>query len=151
MNELIVNANGTTTVVGDAGSVSGILADLVKANTIPAERDDDGVETKAAIVPDADTLMVEITATDLKTHEWRLPKARVERLEQIRGARNGKLKELDLEYQLADEGVHPTGLDKTDVAAKKVALRDLPPVAEAAIADLHNTDDISAYVPDALK
>ena len=151
MNELIVNANGTTTVVGDAGSVSGIIAEAVEAATIPAERDMDGVETKAAIVPAADTLMVEISAEDLKTHEWRLPKARVERLEQIRGARNGKLKELDLEYQLADEGVHPTGLDKTDVAAKKVALRDLPPVAEAAIADLNNTDDISAYVPDALK
>jgi len=151
MNELIINANGTITVVADAGSVSGIIAEAVEAATIPAERDMDGVETKAAIVPAADTLMVEISAEDLKTHEWRLPKARVERLEQIRGARNGKLKELDLEYQLADEGVHPTGLDKTDVAAKKVALRDLPPVAEAAIADLNNTDDISAYVPDALK
>ena len=29
----------------------------------------------------------------------------------------------------ADEGVHPTGLDKTDVAVKKVALRQLPPAA----------------------
>jgi len=147
MNELIVNANGTTTVVGDAGSVSGILADLVKANTIPAERDDDGVETKAAIVPDADTLMVEITATDLKTHEWRLPKARVERLEEIRGDRNGKLKELDLEYQLADEGVHPDGLGKAAVAAKKVALRDLPVAAQAALDAMTNTDDMEAYLP----
>lgn len=151
MNELIVNANGTTTVVGDAGSVSGILADLVKANTIPAEYDADGVITKEEVVPDADTLAVEITATDLKTHEWRLPKARTERLEDIRGDRNAKLKELDLEYQLADEGVHPDELNKAAVAAKKVTLRDLPPVAEAAIADLNNTDDISAYVPDALQ
>ena len=31
MNELIVNADGTVTVVGDAGSVSGILAELVEA------------------------------------------------------------------------------------------------------------------------
>ena len=38
MNELIVNKDGTVTVVGDAGSVSGILDDIVKANTIPAER-----------------------------------------------------------------------------------------------------------------
>ena len=151
MNELIVNADGTTTTVGDAGSVSGILADLVKAATTPAEYDDDHVETKAAIVPDADTLAVEITADDLKTHAWRLPKARVERLEVIRGTRNAKLKELDLEYQLADEGVHPDGLDKAAVAAKKVTLRNLPPAAETAIADLNNTDDISAYVPDALK
>ena len=151
MNELIVNADGTTTVVGDAGSVSGILADLVKDNTIPAEYDEDGVETEPEVVPDSDTLAVEITVDDLKTHAWRLPKARTERLEEIRGDRNAKLKELDLEYQLADEGVHPDGLEKPAVAAKKVTLRDLPPVAEAAIAGLNNTDDISAYVPDVLK
>ena len=151
MNELIVNADGTVTIVGDAGSVSGILAELGEANTIPAERDEDGVITTPEVVPDSDTLAVEITAADLKTHEWRLPKARVERLEEIRGARNAKLKELDLEYQLADEGVHPDGFGKTAVAAKKVALRDLPPVAEIAIADLNNTDDISAYIPDELK
>ena len=151
MNELIVNADGTVTCVGDAGSVSGILADLVKANTVPAERDADGVITKEEVVPAADTLAVEVTAADLKTHEWRLPKVRTERLEEIRGDRNAKLKELDLEYQLADEGVHPDELNKAAVAAKKVTLRDLPPVAEAAIADLNNTDDISAYVPDALQ
>ena len=151
MNELIVNADGTVTCVGDAGSVSGILAELVKANTIPAERDAEGIITKEAVVPDADTLAVEITAADLKTHAWRVPKARTERLESIRAARNTKLKELDLEYQLADEGVHPDGLNKAAVAAKKVTLRDLPPDAETALADLDNTDDISAYVPDALK
>ena len=151
MNELIINADGTVTVVGNAGSVSGIIAEAVKAATIPAEYDEDGIETKAAIVPDADTLMVEITAEDLKTHEWRLPKARVERLEDIRGARNGKLNALDLEYQLADEGVHPEGLDKPAVAAKKVALRDLPPAVETHLATLENTDDISAYVPAALE
>ena len=151
MNELIVNADGTVTVVGDAGSVSGILADLVEANTIPEERDVDGVVTKEAVVPDADTLAVEITTDDLKTHAWRLPKARINRLEDIRGNRNVKLKELDLEYQLADEGVHPDELDKAAVAAKKVTLRDLPPDVETALADLNNTDDISAYVPDALK
>ena len=151
MNELIVNKDGTTTVVGDAGSVSGILADLVEANTIPAERDADGVVTKEAVVPAADTLAVEISATDLKTHAWRVPKARTERLEVIRGDRNAKLKELELEYQLADEGVHPDGLDKAPVAVKKVTLRDLPPDAETALADLDNTDDIDAYVPDALK
>ena len=56
MNELIVNASGTVTCVGDAGSVSGILADLVEANTVPAERDEDGVITKEAVIPHADTL-----------------------------------------------------------------------------------------------
>ena len=147
MNEIMVNADGTTTTVGDAGSVSGILAELVEANTIPAERDEDGVITKAEIVPDADTLAVEITAADLKTHAWRLPKARTERLEEIRRDRNAKLVELDLEYQLADEGVHPDGSSKVQVAAKKVALRDLPPIAEAALADLADTDAITAYDP----
>ena len=147
MNELIVNADGTVTCVGDAGSVSGILADLVKANTIPAERDADGVVTKEAVVPDADTLAVEITADDLKTHAWRIPKAREERLEDIRGTRNAKLKELDVEYQMADEGVHPDGLSKTQVAANKQALRDLPPTAESHLAGLNDTDDITAYDP----
>jgi hypothetical protein len=147
MNELIVNADGTVTCVGDAGSVSGILADLVKANTVPAERDDDGVITKEEVVPAADTLAVEITAADLKTHAWRLPKARADRLEQIRGARNAKLKGLDLEYQLADEGVHPDGSSKVQVAAKKAALRDLPPAAESHLAGLNDTDAIAAYDP----
>ena len=151
MNELIVNTDGTVTVVGDAGSVSGILAELVEANTIPAERDADGVVTKEAVVPDADALAVEVTAEELKTHAWRVPKARTERLEEIRGTRNAKLKELDLEYQLADEGVHPDGLSKTQVAAKKVTLRDLPPTAESHLAGLNDTDAMSAYVPDALK
>ena len=147
MNELMINADGTVTCVGDAVSVSGILADLVKANTIPAERDADGIITKEEVVPDADTLAVEITAADLKTHAWRLPKARVERLEDIRGARNSKLKELDVEYQLADEGVHPDGLDKPAVAALKVTLRDLPPTAEIYLSGLNNTDDMTNYDP----
>ena len=182
MNELIVNADGTVTVVGDAGSVSGILADLVMAATIPAERDDDGVITREEVVPDADTLAVEVLGEPimrtvlktsavlnddgtvetpavyeeevvpddrplLKTHAWRLPKARAERLEGIRGARNAKLVELDLEYQLADEGVHPDGSSKVQVAAKKAALRDLPPAAESHLAGLNDTDAIAAYDP----
>ena len=151
MNELMINEDGTVTTVGDAGSVSGIIAELVEANTTPAVLNDDGTVKAAEVVPAANTLAVEITADDLKTHAWRLPKARTERLEEIRGDRNNKLKELDLEYQLADEGVHPDGLDKTAVAVKKVTLRDLPPDVETALADLNNTDDISAYVPDALK
>ena len=147
MNELLLHADGKVTRVGDAGSVSGILAELVRANTIPAELDEDDVVTKAAIVPDANSLAIEITADELKTHEWRLPKARENRLAEIRGERDLKLAALDLEYQLADEGVHPDGLDKAAVAAKKVVLRDLPPVAESHLASLANTDDIAAYDP----
>ena len=151
MNELIVNADGTVTVVGDAGSVSGILAELVETNTTPAVYNDDGSVKTAEVVPDADTLAVEVTSTELKTHAWRLPKARTERLEEIRNDRNAKLTALDLEYQLADEGVHPDGLTKTQVAAKKVTMRDLPPKVTTALDDLNNTDDIDAYVPDELK
>ena len=147
MNELIVNADGNVICVGDAGSVSGILAELVEANTIPAETDRAGAITKAAVVPDANTLAVEVTVEELRTHEWRVPKAREERLEEIRGTRNAKLKELDLEYQLADEGVHPDGLSKTQVAANKQALRDLPPTAESHLAGLNDTDAIAAYKP----
>ena len=151
MNELIVNADGTITCVGDAGSVSSILDELVKENTVPAVRNADGVVTKEAVVPDASTLAVEISEEDLKTHAWRLPKARVDRLEQLRNDRNAKLTALDLEYQLADEGVHPGSLDKAAVAAKKVALRDLPPAIVTHLAGLTDTDDMDAYVPSELE
>jgi hypothetical protein len=151
MNEIILNADGTYMVVGDAGSVSGILAELVEANTVPAVLNEDLTVKTEAIVPDANTLAVEITANDLKTHAWRLPKVRVERLEQLRGVRNAKLTALDLEYQLADEGVHPGSLNKAAVAAKKVTLRDLPPSIVTHLAGLTNTDDMDAYVPSELE
>ena len=151
MNEIILNADGTYMVVGDAGSVSGILDRIVKANTTPAVLNDDGSIKTEAVVPDADTLAVEVTEAELKTHAWRLPKARTEKLEDIRGTRNNKLKELDVEYQLADEGVHPDSLNKSQVAAKKVELRNLPTKVTTALADLTNTDDIAAYTPDELK
>jgi len=150
MNERILNADGTVTVVGDAGSVSGILAELVEANTIPAEYDDDGVETKEAVVPAADTLAVEISATDLKTHAWRLPKARTERLKEIRGTRNAKLFELDDEANQALTG-RPGVRAVADVEAARQVLRDLPPTAESHLAGLTNTDDMAAYVPSELE
>ena len=151
MNEIIVNKDGSVTVVGPQGSVNEILANVVKKNTTPEVLNDDGSVKTDAVVPAADTLAVEVTETQLKTHAWRLPKARTERLEDIRGDRNVKLTELDIEYQLADEGVHPDSLNKSQVAAKKVALRDLPPKAATALAALNNTDDIDAYTPDELK
>ena len=167
MNEKIVNADGTITIVGDAGSVSGILAELVESNTTPAVYNDDGSIKTAAVVPDVATLAAEVRATALEqdadgndipdsrpllqTHAWRLPKARTEKLEVIRSDRNKKLKELDVEYQLADEGVHPDSLNKSQVATKKVALRELPPKATTALAALNNTDDIAAYTPDEIK
>lgn len=146
MNEIMVNADGTVTVVYE-GSVSAILDDLVKANTTPAVYNSDGSVKTEAIVPDADTLAQQVTEVNLKTHAWRLPKARAERLETIRSDRNKKLADLDVEYQLADEGVHPDSLSKAEVAANKQALRDLPPTAESHLEGLNNTDDIAAYDP----
>jgi len=150
MNEVIINKDGTVTVVAN-GSVDVILNDIVKENTTPAVFNNDGSVKTAAVVPDVSTLAVEVTRTQLKTHAWRLPKVREERLEEIRVARNEKLKELDLEYQLADEGVHPDSLNKSQVATKKVELRDLPPKATTELAKLNNTDDIAAYTPDEIK
>ena len=151
MNEIIVNKDGSVTVVGPQGSVNEILANVVKKNTTPEVLNDDGSVKTDAVVPAADTLAVEVTETQLKTHAWRLPKVRAERVEEIRRDRNAKLKELDLEYQLADEGVHPDSLNKSQVATKKVALRDLPPKATTEVAKLNNTDDIIAYIPDEIK
>ena len=151
MNEMILNKDGTVITVGDAGSVWEILNEIVKENSTPAVYNtDDSIKT-AAVVPDVSTLAVQVTSDQLKTHEWRLPKARADRLEEIRGVRNKKLGDLDVEYQLADEGVHPDSLNKSQVAAKKVALRDLPPKATTELAKLNNTDDIVAYTPDEIK
>ena len=151
MNELIVNADGTVTCVGDAGSVSGIIAEAVKANTTPAEYDDDGVETVEAIVPDADTLMVEVTTDELKTHEWRLPKVRVERLEQLRGERNAKLDLIDTEIDKATKNQPGYSRTVANSEVEKQALRDLPPAIVTHLAGLTNTDAMDAYVPTELE
>ena len=148
---MILNKDGTVITVGDAGSVWEILNEIIEENSTPAVYNtDDSIKT-AAVVPDVSTLAVQVTSDQLKTHEWRLPKARIDRLQEIRGARNKKLGELDLEYQLADEGVHPDSLNKSQVAAKKVELRNLPPKATTELAKLNNTDDIDAYTPDEIK
>ena len=147
MNEILILPDGRYMVVGDAGSVSGILAELVKANTVPAERDADGVITKEEVVPAADTLAVEITADDLKTHAWRVPKARVERLEDIRGARNAKLDLIDVEIDKAAKNQPGYSRTVANSEVEKQALRDLPPAAESHLAGLNDTDAITAYDP----
>ncbi len=147
MNEVILNADGTVTVVGDAGSVAGIIADKVAAATIPAVFDEFGHEVSPTITPDADALAQEVDDARLRTHPWRLPRARQERLERIRGLRDEKLKTLDTEYIRALEGSHPGGRTTADVAAVKQALRDLPPFVETALAAMNNTDEMDAYLP----
>ena len=147
MNELILNSDGTVTVVGDAGSVAGIIADRVRDATIPAVRDIEGIEVTPEIMPESVDVAVEIARERIRTHPWRLPKARQERLEQIRSLRDIKLNALDTEYIRALEGSHPGGRTTADVAAVKQALRDLPPFVETALAAMNNTDEMDAYLP----
>jgi len=151
VNELIVNANGTVTVVGDAGSVAGIIADRVRSATISAMLDSDGTEVTPAVIPDAADVAMEVTEAELKVHPWRLPTARIERLEQIRGLRDEKLKALDIEYIRALEGSHPRGRTTADVASEKQALRDLPSLVESALATINDTDEMDAYLPSTLR
>jgi hypothetical protein len=147
MNELIVNVDGTVTTVGDAGSVSGILAKRVKAATIAATHDVDGVELTPEIVPDADTLAVEVTSNELKVHAWRLPKVRAERLEQLRIMRTAKLDQIDDEIK--DNLIKRPGATRTvaNSAVEKQALRDLPTSMVTALDAMTNTDDMDAYLP----
>jgi len=151
MNELIVNADGTVTTVGDAGSVAGILAEAVKANTTPAEYDADGVETAEAIVPDAATLMVEVTTDELKVHEWRLPKVRVERLDDLRNVRNAKLDLIDTEIDKAAKNQPGFSRTVANSEVEKQALRDLPPAIVTHLAGLTDTDAMDAYIPSELE
>jgi len=151
MNELIVNADGTVTCVGDAGSVSGIIAEAVSANTTPAEYDDDGVETAEAIIPDAATLMVEVTTDELKVHEWRLPKVRVERLDSLRGVRNAKLDLIDTEIDKAAKNQPGYSRTVANSEVEKQALRDLPPAIVTHLAGLTDTDAMDSYVPSELE
>jgi len=151
MNETILNANGTITVTGDSGSVAGILAEAVKANITPAEYDADGVETAEAIVPDAATLMVEVTTDELKTHEWRLPKVRVERLDSLRGVRNAKLDLIDTEIDKATKNQPGFSRTVANSEVEKQALRDLPPAIVTHLAGLTDTDAMDAYVPSELE
>ena len=151
MNEVILNADGTVTVVGDAGSVAGIIADQVAAATIAAVFDEFGHEVSLAIVPNADDLAQEVDEARLRIHPWRLPKARQERLEQIRGLRDARLQALDTDYIRALEGSHPRGRTTAEVAAEKQELRDLPPLVETALAAIDDTNEMDAYLPGLLR
>lgn len=139
MNEIILNADGTATTVGDAGSVAGIIADRVRKATPPG-----------GPAPDPAILAVEVSRTNLKTHPWRLPRARVERLEVIRGLRDAKLLVLDCEANQASTG-RPGQRAVPAIEAERKKLRDLPPLAQTALAGLSNTDAIDAYLPVELK
>ena len=147
MNELIINADGTVTVVGDSGSVSGILAKRVKAATTPAQHGADGVETVAEVVPDADTLAVEVTSDELKVHAWRLPKVRTERLQQLRGLRNAKLDLIDIEIDKAAKNQPGHTRTVTSSETEKQALRDLPVSIQASLELMGTTDDMDDYLP----
>ena len=50
MNELILNRDGTVTIVGDGGFVAGIINEVVEANSKSAVYNDDGSVKTAAVV-----------------------------------------------------------------------------------------------------
>ena len=102
-------------------------------------------------MPDAATLMVEITAADLKTHAWRLPKVRVERLDALRIDRNAKLDVIDTEIDKAAKNQPGYSRTVANSEVEKQALRDLPPSIVTHLAGLTNTDDMDAYVPSELE
>ncbi len=137
--------------MGKGKSSAKYFAHRVKEGMIPATYDEEGNELTPEIVPDEATIAIEISDEDMKTHPWRLPYYRQRRLEVLRGERNRKLREKDLEYIQADEGRHPQGKTKENIGDEKQALRDMPISAEAALEDMINTDDIDEYLPTELE
>ena len=117
MNRLILNTDGTITGVGDAGNVPDLLGDGE-----------------------------EITREERKVHPGWLPTARLNALHRIRRLRDRKLRERDTEASHAATG-RPGQRRGQDIEADRVKLRDLPPIAEAHLATLNNTDDMDAYIP----
>ena len=67
-----------------------------------------------------------------------MSKARDIHRDNIREARKGKLAELDIEFQIAQE----TSANTSAIVAKKQALRDYP--AHAGITTAQNTQDLKA-------
>ena len=67
-----------------------------------------------------------------------MSKAKYIHKDNIRAARKGKLAELDIEFQIAQE----TSADTSAIVAKKQVLRDYP--AHAGIASAQNTQDLKA-------
>ena len=143
MNELIINADGTVTVVGDAGSVLGIIAETVVANTIPAVRDNGGNITTPAIVPDADILCVEVTRAELVVHPWRLPWARADRLHRLLAIRDQKISALDtLSIRAWQDGDDPA-----PIRAQRLVLEGLDGPIATALGGMTDTDVMDAYLP----
>ena len=139
----ILNPDGSTTTLAPGVSPEAYIAEKVAAASRPAVLDDDGNEVVPAVVPGPDDVPVEVTPEELKVHPRHLPFARALRLGNLRAERDEKLAELDLEALKAWEN----GDDPALIKAQKQALRDLPPVAEAHLATLADTEAIAAYLP----
>jgi hypothetical protein len=72
-----------------------------------------------------------------------VPKARAQRLEEIRSVRNAKLDRTDKDLLAAQEQGKPTAA----LLALRQALRDLPVKATADLGGLPTPDEIAAYAP----
>ena len=150
MNEVLVTSHGSIRSPGDNGSVSGVIARLVKENTIAATYDVDGVELTAEIIPDADTLAQVMTREEAKTHAWRLPFVRDRVMVKLRILRGAKLNTIDAEIK--DNLIERPGANRTvaNSSAEKQTLRDLPTSMATALDAMTNTDDMEAYIPEEL-
>lgn len=76
-----------------------------------------------------------------------MPKARDQRIEEIRVLRNARLDQTDKELLRAQE----QGRDTVGLLAKRQSLRDLPVKAAYDLASKTTPDEIAAYVPSELK
>lgn len=76
-----------------------------------------------------------------------LPKARAQKLAELRVARDAKLQESDKEWMIASSSGASAEAIKA-INDKKKALRDLPDAAEAALKKCKKAETIDAYDPE---
>ena len=152
MNELVLNADGTVTVMGDGGTVQTYLYERVQEETIPAVTDNDGNIITPAVVPDVATLAQEVTPDQMKVHAWRLPFMRVKVMSDLRRDRDLRMDKNDKEITQGERGrpARP-GRNRAQMLAIQQGLRDMPVAAQAALDAMTNTDDMEAYVPPELE
>ena len=169
MNEKFIDNQGRMTVIGDAGALGAVIAKVEAENTIPATRDDDGVELTPAVLPDMTTLIaviddnddqpvdpaLKITTQQLKSHAFNLPFRKAEKKEAIRTARNLRLAEKDAtSMKFANRTTTSLNTaqkaERDDNETVKQTLRDLPVVTDAAVEAMTDTDQLDSYMPDEL-
>lgn len=162
MTNIILNPDGSYTVPTHVSSASAIIKRRVEEATVPAVKDKQGNEISPEIIPDASVVGAEMSIEAMKTNSLRLVKVREERMNDLFGDadENDKrhagirfLKLYKLDTEASNNLIGRPGFNKTpaEIEPDKQKLRDLPPIAQAALDVMTNTDDMEAYLPDELK